>query len=163
VTSLFLGIVQNLIYTLLTEQYKDEKMDIAKYADYFHDGYVNNILHVGNNISFSLESSVIENLDEIADKPFLSDSNTFKGILKIYGIKSFKLGGKEYEGDFQMQYDDGNILDLKIKDNKIFLLVEWKNFPPKVRKTDVSKIEIEAEKISWENIPGLSDDYFKKD
>lgn len=124
-------------------------MDIAKYADYFHDGYVNNISHIGNNISFSLESSVIENLDEIADKNFLSDSHTFKGILKACNIKNFKLGNKKYEGVFQMQYDDGNILDLEIKDNKIFLLVEWKNFPPKVRKTDVSKIEIEAEKIQW--------------
>lgn len=63
-------------------------MDIAKYADYFHDGYVNDISHVGNNISFSLESSVIENLDEIADKHFLSDAHTFKGILKVYDIKT---------------------------------------------------------------------------
>ncbi len=59
------------------------KMDIAKYADYFHDGYVNDISHIGNNISFSLESSVIENLDEIADKHLLSDSNSFKGTLNV--------------------------------------------------------------------------------
>lgn len=124
-------------------------MDISKYADYFHDGYVNNISHVGNNISFSLESSVIEHLDEVADKHFLSDSNTFRGILKVFHIKKFRLGNKKYEDVFQMQYDDGNILDLEIKDNKMFLLIEWKNFPPKVRKTDVSKIEIEAEKIQW--------------
>ena len=61
-----------------------------------------------------------------------------------------------------MLYDNGNILDLEIRDNKIFLLVEWKNFPPKARKNDVSKIEIEAEKIYWEKIPDLSDNYFKE-
>jgi hypothetical protein len=31
-------------------------------------------------------------------------------------------------------------------------------FYPKVRKTDVSKIEIEVEKIYWENIPDLKSD-----
>ncbi len=124
-------------------------MNIAKYTDYFHDGYVNSISHAGNNIYFSLESSVIENLDEITDKNLLSSTNTLKGTLNIYNIKSFKIGNKKYEGAFQMQYDDGDILDFEIKDNKIFLLVEWKNFPPKNRKTDVSKIEIEAEKIQW--------------
>lgn len=98
---------------------------------------------------FFLESSVIEDLDEIAGKRFLSNSNAFKWILKVCDIKNFKLDNKKYGGVFQMQYDDGNILDLEIKGNKIFLLVEWKNFPPKVRKADVSKIEIEAEKIQW--------------
>lgn len=124
-------------------------MDITKYTAFFHDGYVNNISHVGNNISFSLESSVIEDLEEIEDKFFLSKSNTFIGILNICNIKSFKFGNRKYEGILQMKYDDGDILDLEIKGNKIFLLVEWINFPPKNRTTDVSKIEIEAEKIQW--------------
>ena len=124
-------------------------MDIAKYAGYFHDGYVNDISHVGNNISFSLESSVIENLDEIVDKHLLSDSNSLKGILIVHNIKNFQVGNKKYTGIFQMEYDDGDILDLEINDTKIFLLIEWKNFPPKSSKTDVSKIEIEAEKIEW--------------
>ena len=124
-------------------------MNITKYTDYFHDGYVNNVSHIGNNISFSLESSVIEDLNQIADKNYLSDSNTLKGKLNIYNIKIFKLGNKLYEGLFQMQYDDGDILEFEIKGNKVFLLIEWRNFPPKIRKTDVSKIEIEAEKIQW--------------
>ena len=124
-------------------------MDISKYADYFHDGYVNNVSHVGNNIAFSLESSVIEDSNEIADKGLLSESNTLKGVLNVFNIKSFKLGNEKYDDVFKMEYDDGDILDLEIKDNKVFLLVEWKNFPPKNRNTDVSRIEIEAEKIQW--------------
>ena len=124
-------------------------MDIAKYTDFFHDGYVNNISHIGNDISFSLESSVLEDSDEIADKHLLSASNSFKGVLKLSNIRDFKLGDKKYEGVFHMQYDDGDILNLEIRGNKVFLLVEWKNFPPKDSNTDVSKMEIEAEKIEW--------------
>jgi hypothetical protein len=59
------------------------------------------------------------------------------------------LGNQKYEGVFQMQHEDGNILEFEIKGNKIFLLIEWKNFRPKLRNTDVSKIEIEAENIEW--------------
>jgi hypothetical protein len=139
------------------------KMDIAKYAGYFHDGYVNSILHAGDNITFFLESSVIEDMQEIVDENYLSNNKTFKGKLNIYKIKSFKLCGKNYEGIFQMEYDDGNILDFEIKDNRVFLLIEWQNFPPKSYKTDVSKIEIEAEKIDWENIPDLPDDCCRED
>jgi hypothetical protein len=124
-------------------------MDIAKYVDYFHDGYVNNISHIGNNISFSLESSVIEDRSQISDETYLSNSNTFKGILSLYDIKKFKLGDKIYRNIFIMQYDDGDILDFEIQGNTVFLLIEWKNFPPRIHKTDVSKIEIEATKIEW--------------
>lgn len=124
-------------------------MDISKYAGYFHDGYVNYISHVGNNISFSLESSIIEDLDKIEDTNLLSDSNSFKGILKMSNIKSFNVGNKKYAGKFKMKHDDGDILELEIKGNKALLLIEWKNFPQKSSMTDVSKIEIEAEKIQW--------------
>jgi len=128
-------------------------MDISKYTDYFHDGYVNDIFHTKNNISFSLESSVIEDVKQIEDKKFLSDSNTFKGKLNLYNIKNITLGDKKYEDVFRMEYDDGDILDFQINKNTVFLLIEWKNFPPKIRKTDVSKIEIEAERIEW--VPDL--------
>ena len=79
----------------------------------------------------------------------MSSSNSFKGVLKIENIESFKVGNKKFNDIFQMEYDDGDILDLEIQGNRMFLLVEWKNFPPKPSKTDVSKIEIEAEKIDW--------------
>lgn len=64
-------------------------MNISKYTGYFHDGDVKAISHIGNNISFFLESSVIENIDEIEDKKLLSDSHTFKGTLSLYNIKNF--------------------------------------------------------------------------
>jgi hypothetical protein len=125
-------------------------MNIAKYANYFHDGYVNSVSHTENNIFFALESSVIEDLNQIDDKSSLSTSNTFKGDLVIKNIKNFKVGDKRYDGIFRMEHDDGDILDLEIHGNSVFLLIEWKNFPPKARQTDVSEIEIEAEEIRWE-------------
>jgi hypothetical protein len=128
-------------------------MDISKYTDYFHDGYVNNIRHVKNNLFIFLESAVIEDVSQIGDKDYISDSHTFRGTLNLYNIKKITLGGKRYEGVFRMEYDDGDILDFEINGHQVFLLIEWKNFPPKIRKTDVSKIEIEAEKIEW--VPDL--------
>lgn len=53
-----------------------------------------------------------------------------------------------------MQYEYGSILELEIKDNKVLLLIEWKNFRPKLRRAEVSEIEIEAEKIQW--VPDIS-------
>lgn len=129
-------------------------MDISKYTDYFHDGYVNSMTHAENKLSISLESAVIEDITDIQDKDCMSDTHTFRGILNLYNIRNFTLGGKNYEGLFYMEYDDGDILDFEIKGNVVFLLIEWRNFPPKIRTTDVSKIEIEAEKIEW--VPDLS-------
>jgi hypothetical protein len=81
-------------------------MDISKYTDYFHDGYVNNIQHVKNNLLIYLESAVIEDISQIQDKEFISDSHTFKGTLNLYNIKKIVLGGKRYESVLHMEYDD---------------------------------------------------------
>ena len=124
-------------------------MNITKYTGYFHDGYVTGLFHKDNNISFSLESSIIEDVNQIPDKECLSSSNTFKGRLNIYGIIKFKLGNETYNSIFVMEYDNGEILDLEICGNSVFLLIEWENFPPKMRETALSKIEIEAERIEW--------------
>lgn len=124
-------------------------MDISKYTDYFHDGYVNDIRHVKNDLSLSLESAVVEDVSQIRDRDCISDSHTFKGTLNLYNVKKITLGGKRYESVFRMEYDDGDILDFEIKGHIVSLLIEWRNFPPKNRKTEVSKIQIEAEKIEW--------------
>lgn len=129
-------------------------MDIAKYTHYFHDGYINSMEHIRNDLSISLESAVIDDISSIRDKSCISDTNSLKGTLKFYNIKKIVLDDKICGDIFHMQYDDGDILDFEIIGNIVFLLIEWKDFPPKNRKTDVSKIEIEAEKIEW--IPDIS-------
>ena len=130
-------------------------MDMAKYDGYFHDGYIYDIIHEEKNICFFLESCVIDP-KEIPRNITLSKSNTLKGILKVYNIKKYMLNNKEDHNHFKMQYDYAEILDLEINENnKLFLLLEWKNRPPKSRINILSKLEIEAEKIDWEPIPDL--------
>ncbi len=129
-------------------------MDINKYTGYFHDGTLIGINHLGNNIEFLLESSQI-GVDEFFDREVLSDSFTLKGKLHVTNIKDIKINNISTKNILRKEYDDGEILDLEIHNNKILLLIEWTDYPPKNRITDVSKIEIEADKIYWENIPTL--------
>lgn len=100
-------------------------------------------------MSISLESAAIEDTSQIQDKDCLSDSHTFKGTLNLYNIKKITVGDRPYESIFRMEYDDGDILDFEIKGDTVFLLIEWRSFSPKNRKTDVSKIKIETEIIEW--------------
>ncbi len=130
-------------------------MNIEKYTGYFHDGTVIDILHEESQIQFLLESSEISE-EEPLDRSFLSTSNTLKGKLHILNVTRARIGNKEYEDVLKKQYDDGEILELWIHNNRMMMLVEWTNFPPKDRITNVSKIEIEAESIYWENIPSLA-------
>ncbi len=137
-------------------------MNIEKYTGYFHDGGFIGAKRKENNIELFLRSCEIES-DEPIDRKFLSKDNALKGKLCLIDVKWIKVDHKEGKEIPWKEYDDGEILDLEIDNNKVFLLLEWTNFPPKPRTDDVGTIEIEAEEIYWENIPDLSDDYFKKD
>lgn len=136
-------------------------MDIKKYTGYFHDGGFIGAIRKENNMELFLRSCEISS-DEPIDRKILSEDNALKGKLYLNGVKWIKVDDKENKEIPWKEYDDGEILDLKIDNNKVFLLIEWTNFPPKTRVTDVGTIEIEAEKVYWENIPDLSDDHFKK-
>jgi len=139
-------------------------MNIEKYTGYFHDGGLIGIKRKKNNMELFLRSCEISS-DEPIDRKILSEDNALKGKLCLEGVKWIKVAGKENAEIPWKDYDDGEILDLEIDNNKVFLLIEWKNWPPKprLRTNDVSKIEIEAEKVYWENIPDLSDDCFKSE
>jgi len=130
-------------------------LDITKYIGYFHDGYLLDINNLGNSIYLSLESSKIDP-NEIENKEILSKSNTLIGKLCLKNVKTIKVDDKPYKDVLLKVYDNGEILDLEVYPGKVSLLIEWVNFPPKPRTSDVSQIEIEAEEIYWENIPTLS-------
>ncbi len=132
-------------------------MDIKKYTGYFHDGGFIGMKKKGNNIELLLQSCEIS-ANEPIDKKKLSEENTLKGKLCLMGVKSIKVDDHENKAIPWKEYDDGEILDLEIDNNKVFLLIEWTNFPPKPRTNDIGTIEIEAEQIYWENIPNLSDE-----
>jgi len=136
-------------------------LDIKKYTGYFHDGGFIGIKRKENNIELFLRSCEISSNEPI-DREILSKDNALKGKLCLTGVQSVKVDKQENKEIPWKEYDDGEILDLSIDNNTVFLLIQWKNFPPKLRSEDVGTIEIEFEKAYWENIPDLSDDYFKQ-
>src|ERR1700722_7963469 len=135
---------------------KNKSMNIEKYTGYFHDGGFIGAKRKKNNIELFLRSCEISS-DELIDRKILSEDNALKGKLCLINVRWIKVDNKESNEIPWKEYDDGEILDLEIDSNKVFLLIEWKNWPPKPPTRDVSKIEIEAEKINWDNIPELSD------
>jgi hypothetical protein len=130
-------------------------LNIAKYADYFHDGSLNNIKHIGNKIEISMLSAEIIPEHMIENMPSLN-KNRIVGKLHLEGVKSIEVNKESFTGTLRKMYDSGSVLDFEIFDHKVFLGIEWTDYPPKPRKSDFSAIEIEAEKIRWENIPDLS-------
>ena len=132
-------------------------MDIAKYADYFHDGSLINFKHVGNKIEIAMLSAEIIPEHMIENMPPLN-KNRITGKLYLDGIKKIKVNKEPFTGNLKKTYDSGSILDFEVLKNKVILGIEWTDYPPKPRKSDFTTIEIEAEKIRWENIPDLSDD-----
>lgn len=129
-------------------------MDIEKLTGYFHDGGFIGAKRKENNIELYLHSCEITD-DEPVDKEILSTESMIRGKLSLIGIKWMTVDNKEDKEIPWKEYDDAEILDLEINDNKVFLLVEWINFPPKTYASDTGTIKIEAEKVYWENIPDL--------
>lgn len=127
-------------------------MDITKYTGYFHDGSLLEIDARNSHIILSLESAEIDPI-EFGNIKILSKSNTLFGKLHLKNVKEIKINQEPYTNTLSKNYDDGEILDLEIYPGEIFLLIQWTNFPPKPKTNDVSRIEIEAEEIYWENIP----------
>ena len=129
-------------------------MNIAEHACYFHDGTVINIEHNKDKIILFLESGWIDP-STYEDKTLLSKSSTLIGKLVAENIKSIRCDDAPFTGVFKKLRDDGEILDLDVFSNSIELLVEWKVFPKKPRKAEVTKIEIEATRFYWENVPNF--------
>ena len=131
-------------------------MNILNYTAFFHDGNLIDIKHFGNNIDLFLESAEIS-ANDLQETVALSEENTLRGILHVRNVQKVHVNGTTIHNHLSMNYQDGEILHLKIDDNKVSLLVEWKNFPPKGQANDVSRIEIEPIEITWESFPFFRD------
>lgn len=132
-------------------------MNLSKYTGYFHDGSLVNFKHIGSKMEISMLSAEIIPEHMIENMPPLN-KDRITGKLYLEGIKEIKVNNKIFIGILKKNYDSGSILDFEVSNYKVFLGIEWTDYPPKPRKSDFSAIEIEAEKIRWENIQDLSDD-----
>jgi len=131
-------------------------MNLSEYSGYFHDGSLINFKHGGNKIEISMLSAEIIPEHMMENMPPLN-KNRITGKLYLDGIKKIKVNKEPFTGILKKTYDSGSILDFEVLKNKVILGIEWTDYPPKPRKSDFTTIEIEAEKIRWENIPDLSD------
>ena len=143
---------------------------IAQYADFFHDGAVMDIQHVGTTITLSIASAEVDEDDIIFartnkndpsnDIP-LSEDDSIQGRLHIEGVKKITINDKPLQGQLTMEFDSGRILDFEIEEKKVGIGVRWDNFPPKpnLLQDEYTYAIIEANKIWWENIPNLEDQY----
>jgi len=131
---------------------------ISKYSGYFHDGSVHLIYHDQDSMIISMESAqVLSEWDWNRKLAPLSKHDTISGKLHINHIKSIKKNNCIFHDTLAMIYDHGDLYELEIKKNKVKILITWEQYLPIKARTDMYCIEIEAEKIYWENIPNLFD------
>jgi hypothetical protein len=136
-------------------------MRIKKYADFFHDGAIWKIQNVKGKIQISMESAQVlqewnrDNID-------LSKRETISGKLSLEGIKSIKEDNNLSLEEFEIKdsYERARICDFEIKNNIVLLIICWIKYLPEYQESKAFQYEIEAEKIYWENIPTLFDDYW---
>jgi len=134
---------------------------LNKYAGYFHDGSVRNLKHEKDSIIISIESAQVlpEWHWDRKNIPF-SIRDTISGKLHLAHIKSIKQNDELFSETLKMVYDHCDVFDLEIEESRIKLLITWEQYMPTRQRTDMLSIEIKAEKIYWENIPTLFDDYW---
>ncbi len=79
----------------------------------------------------------------------VADNKKISGRLFIKSKLNFKIEGKKVH-EIKKIYEDGEVLDLEINNNKIELLIEWNDFLNK--KTLTLFYEIEGETVYWVDI-----------
>lgn len=101
-----------------------------------------------------MESAEIDE-EDIKDNIVLSKNDRIRGKLHIEGIKRIKQNDHPYHEILTMRYKDAEIFHFEIYQNKVEFQIKWCSYPPTPYIEDFSTIEIEAEKIWWENMPDL--------
>jgi hypothetical protein len=134
-----------------------DKATISKYTSYFHDGSLLNIQYGKTpvDLTLSMESCYIDE-EDLKDPIPRSSEDTLRGKLHLKGIKNIYIDNEVLSTPLKMNYDDGEIFRLDIKDNEIQMHIIWNNYPPKNRVNDCSTITINVEDVYWENIPDMN-------
>jgi hypothetical protein len=133
-------------------------MDIKDYTSFFHDGSIISIDHTGNQMVISMESAELTE-EDLKDSIILSENHRIRGKLHIEGVKNITENNKRYHFIFKMKYEDAEIFHFEYSQNTVEFQIKWNSYPPDPCIKDFSTIEIEAEKIYWENIPDLADPF----
>ena len=131
-----------------------DKIDIFKYKDFFHDGALLGIEHQGETIVLCMQRAEVAP-EELPAYITLSSDDRITGKLHLKGIKNVYINREKLPTPLIMNYYNGKIFDLEIKNNEVLLAISWRNYPPKARTNDFSTITINAENVYWENIPDL--------
>jgi hypothetical protein len=132
-------------------------INIEKYAAYFHDGIIADIICFKNEIRMNICSAEIDP-EEVEKNIILSKDNSISGVLHFHNVINVEISnGLLLENLFKI-FDHGTILDFEIKDGNVELGILWTNYLPKPRTNEFSRILIKADKIWWENIPDLKMD-----
>ena len=133
-----------------------DKSTISKYTSYFHDGTLFDIQYGKDpfELILAMESCYID-IEDLKDPIPRSNEDTLRGKLCLKGIKNIYINREKLSTPLKMNYDNGKIFDLEIKNNEVLLSISWRNYPPKARTNDFSTITINAEDVYWENIPDL--------
>lgn len=132
------------------------KVDIRKYIDYFHDGNLFNISKLKNEITFQMSSAEIDSF-EIEKDLELSEDHRIKGILHLNNIQKIHLTGAYQLEELFKIFNLGTILDFEIaNDGTVELGILWENYPPKVHTNEFTTIVVQADYVWWENVPDLS-------
>jgi len=132
-------------------------MDISRYVGYFHDGAIYDICHAGNQMIITMGSAEIVD-EEIAQNIPLSKDNTIEGRLHIEGVRSLSIGEKTVNDKFKMLSKSSDIFHFEIIENIVIFNIIWLDFSRTdlpTREVGFSVVEIEAEKIWWENLPEM--------
>ena len=129
-------------------------MNIVSYTGYFHDGSILEIQYVAQDMIISMKSAEMCK-EDLLDDATLSENNRMKGKLHIEGIKSIKENDKNFSGIFGMKYENAEISNFDLINGNLKLNIIWGSFSPYFNTKNFSILQIEAEKIWWENLPDL--------
>lgn len=125
-----------------------ESNEISKFEDFFHDGSIDHIEQIGNNIYMWMESAQLkpEWISEFQVR--VNEDLRIKGVLHLINVKSIIVNEvvcNEYKPKFELS----DILDLYVSETQISLLVIWRNRSPDDNTEEWQKVIIEAERVFW--------------
>ncbi len=128
-------------------------LDIRKFTSDFHDGSIFKIQCREDRLVIWMESSELFVNKEIILSPY----HTLKGKLHIEGIKKIKENGKKSSDLNKLYITNAEIMHFDLSSTKTLLeiLLQDLNFVV----IGYSTIEIDAEKIWWENIPDMKEPF----